>query len=75
VPSSGTIWIQVVESHLVKGWNRVNPIKYVNNEENLIEVPEITQVCSGAPAVQDIQLSQLPENSFKTLIESQPIFK
>ncbi|XP_011504420.1 PREDICTED: protein arginine N-methyltransferase 7 [Ceratosolen solmsi marchali] len=75
VPSSGTIWVQVVESHLVKGWNRVNPIKYKNNEENLIEAPDITQVCSGASAVHDIQLSQLPEGSFNTLIEPQPIFK
>lgn len=75
IPSSGTIWGQVVESPLIKQWNRVNPIKCVNTKENLIESPDITQSCSGASSVHDIQLSQLPQDSFTPLTEPQPIFK
>lgn len=59
----------------MKGWNRVNSIKYPNNEKILVEAPEVTQFCSGASAVHDIQLSQLPQGSFTTLVEPQPIFK
>lgn len=59
----------------MRGWNRVNPIKLVNSEQILIEAPEVTLRCSGASAVHDIQLSQLPEGSFTPLLEPQPIFK
>ena len=75
MPSSGTIWAQIVESSLVKRWNRVSPIRYVNSKKTLIEAPEATQSCSGASAVHDIQLSQLPEGSFTPLTHPIPIFK
>ncbi|XP_014204055.1 protein arginine N-methyltransferase 7 [Copidosoma floridanum] len=74
IPSSGTIYAQVVESTFVKRWNRVDPLKHNNSETTLIEAPDVTQSCSGASSVHDIQLSQLPQNSFTALTEPLPMF-
>ncbi|KAJ8670527.1 hypothetical protein QAD02_001786 [Eretmocerus hayati] len=75
VPSCGTIWVQIVDSPTVRNWNRVNPVNSVTSGETLIEVPEVAQSCSGASAVHDIQLSQLPQDSFTPLTDPIPIFK
>ncbi|XP_058792980.1 protein arginine N-methyltransferase 7 [Phymastichus coffea] len=75
VPSSGTVWVQVVDSSVVKGWNRINPITHTNSKSIILDIPDNTKVCSGASSVHDIQLSQLPKDSFTSLTEPVPIFK
>ena len=74
IPSKGTVYAQIVESNLVKGWNRINPIKSPNSETDLITAPPSMQSCSGASSVHDIQLSQLPEGSFTALSKPLPIY-
>ncbi|XP_014226087.1 protein arginine N-methyltransferase 7 isoform X1 [Trichogramma pretiosum] len=75
IPSSATVYAQVIDSSLVKGWNRVNCIKDKISSNELLKVPKCTQSCSGASAVHDIQLSQLPYGSFTPLSEAIPIYQ
>lgn len=75
VPTSGKVWIQVVESELVKGWNRISPLVEPDSGEILIEAPKAMETCAGANAVHDLQLSQLPRDSFKALTHALPVFE
>lgn len=69
------MWAQLVESDHVRGWNRINPLIDLDSGKTLIVPPKKTSVCPGASAVHDIQLTQLPRESFKPLLPPQPIFK
>ncbi|XP_043285882.1 protein arginine N-methyltransferase 7 isoform X2 [Venturia canescens] len=74
VPSSGTVWAQLVESNHVRAWNRINPLIDPDSGKTLIVPPKKTSVCPGASAVHDIQLSQLPRECFTPLLPPQPMF-
>lgn len=73
VPSSATVYAQVVESDLVSRWHSMRPIK--NGSESIILPPPEVQQCLGAATVHDIQLSQLSPNLFKTILPPVPVFR
>lgn len=46
-----------------------------HNNKLLMKVPENIKKCQGIESVFDLQLSQLPSDSFKTLIPAQVMFR
>jgi protein arginine N-methyltransferase 7 len=75
VPSSATVYVQVVASELAQKWNRLQPIYDVAGSSVLLDTPVKMDKCSGAAAVHDIQLSQFPSDRFHTLVPPTPIFR
>ncbi|XP_066587278.1 protein arginine N-methyltransferase 7 [Prorops nasuta] len=75
VPSAGTIWAQVVDSQTVSLWNRIKPIRDAESQSVLIDPPLDVQLCSGAAAVHDMQLTRLPHHLFTPLMRPQQIFR
>ncbi|XP_034251100.1 protein arginine N-methyltransferase 7-like [Thrips palmi] len=73
VPSSATVYAQVVESELVSRWHNMKPLK--NGPDNIILTPPEVMQCKGAAAVHDIQLSQLSPHLFKTILPPVPVFR
>ena len=73
VPHSATVWVQVVESSVVRAWNTVQPIKH--KTKYLLNPPHSVKSCYGAAALHDIQLTQFPHNAFRPLLPPQPIFR
>ncbi|EEB15323.1 protein arginine N-methyltransferase, putative [Pediculus humanus corporis] len=73
IPSSGTVYAQVVESNLAQSWNKLRDWKTGN--EVLLKIPDDIQNCGGTGAVHDIQLSEFKKENFKPLSEVIPIFK
>jgi len=63
----------VVESEFIRNFNKVNDINF--NNKLLIKVPDDVKKCQGIESVFDLQLSQLPTDSFKTLIPAQVMFR
>ncbi|XP_056630627.1 protein arginine N-methyltransferase 7 [Diorhabda sublineata] len=74
VPSSATIFAHVVECPLAHTWNKIKDV-YDNDGKLLIKAPESIDNCAGSAAVHDLQLSQLPANSFNTIISPKLVFK
>ncbi|XP_034935175.1 protein arginine N-methyltransferase 7 isoform X2 [Chelonus insularis] len=74
IPCKATIYGQLVESWTMRQWNRINPIIDPETEKILLKPPDIINSCPGSLALHDIQLSQLPYESFTSLLTSQPIF-
>jgi protein arginine N-methyltransferase 7 len=75
VPSSATVYAQVVESRLAQNWNRLQPVLDVDGSTVLMDIPVKIQQCAGATAVHDIQLSQFPRDQFRTVIPPTPVFR
>lgn len=75
VPSSATVYVQVVESQLAQKWNKLQPIRDVDGSRVLLDTPVKIQQCPGAAAVHDIQLSQFPRDQFYTIIPPVPVFR
>ncbi|VVC36329.1 Hypothetical protein CINCED_3A003755 [Cinara cedri] len=73
IPSEAVVYTQVVESEYIRNFNRVNDVYH--NGKLLIKVPENIKKCQGIESVLDLQLSQLPMDSFKTLIPAQEMFR
>lgn len=67
IPSKGTVWIQVVESETIQSWQKINEIRDPESEQVLISPPVEINQCHGSPAVHDLQLSQMPYDSFTFL--------
>lgn len=67
------MWAQVVDSPTVRAWNRIEPILNSSGDKILVDTPPRAKSCSGAAAVHDLQLSQLPFGSFTPLIEPQAV--
>ncbi|XP_031348627.1 protein arginine N-methyltransferase 7-like isoform X1 [Photinus pyralis] len=67
VPSSALVYAQVVETQWAQNWNGFKDL-YSNDGELLVQAPLDIKNCPGSSAVHDIQLSQLPPSSFKTLV-------
>ncbi|XP_065160684.1 protein arginine N-methyltransferase 7 isoform X2 [Atheta coriaria] len=74
VPHSGTIYAQIIESPLLASWNRLNNV-FNNDGELEIKVPEAIKNCKGTANLHDVQLSQLSEHSFNSLVEPQAVFR
>ncbi|VVD04916.1 unnamed protein product [Leptidea sinapis] len=73
VPDSAVIYAQVVECPMLQKWNKLNDL--VDEDLNLIlRTPESIKNCAGSAAVHDIQLSQIPRNSFVEISEQIPVF-
>jgi protein arginine N-methyltransferase 7 len=75
VPSSATVYVQVVESQLAQKWNKLQPIRDVDGSRALLDTPVKIQQCPGAAAVHDIQLSQFPRDQFRTIMPPVPVFR
>ncbi|XP_071451917.1 protein arginine N-methyltransferase 7 isoform X2 [Hetaerina americana] len=74
IPSRATIYAQVVESPLALAWNQ--PSSWgVKGQKVLVSPPPETISCPGAPAVHDIQLSQLGELNFLSIIPPTPVLR
>lgn len=73
IPSESIIYAQVVECEYIRNCNRVNDVYY--DKKLVIKVPENIKKCQGIESVHDLQLGQLPTDSFKTLIPAQVIFR
>uniref|UniRef100_A0A673J179 Protein arginine N-methyltransferase 7 n=1 Tax=Sinocyclocheilus rhinocerous TaxID=307959 RepID=A0A673J179_9TELE len=64
VPHRATIYAQLVESDMLWKWSQLQPIEMDGNKL----LPTLAVVkCAGAPSVCDIQLSQVPPESFTPL--------
>ncbi|KAJ8943825.1 hypothetical protein NQ318_020897 [Aromia moschata] len=74
VPTSATIYAQIVECPLAQNWNKIKDI-FNDDGELLIRVPDSINNCLGSAAVHDIQLSQLPQSSFNTIISPLPVLR
>ncbi|XP_012284304.1 protein arginine N-methyltransferase 7 [Orussus abietinus] len=72
VPNNGTLWAQVVESPSIRSWNRINSIGVM---DSTIVPPPVMETCPGSSAVHDVQLTQIPYDSFTPLLPPQTIFK
>jgi protein arginine N-methyltransferase 7 len=75
VPSSATVYVQVVASELAQKWNRLQPVYDVVGNSVLLDTPVKMHQCPGAAAVHDIQLSQFPRDRFRTVIPPTPVFR
>ncbi|XP_062856906.1 protein arginine N-methyltransferase 7 [Trichomycterus rosablanca] len=64
VPHRATVYAQLVESEQLWSWAQIQPIQVEGN--TLLPPAAVTQ-CAGAPAVCDIQLSQVSPNAFTSL--------
>uniref|UniRef100_A0A8C1T8E9 Protein arginine N-methyltransferase n=1 Tax=Cyprinus carpio TaxID=7962 RepID=A0A8C1T8E9_CYPCA len=64
VPHRATIYAQLVESDMLWKWSQLQPIEVDGNK--LLPPPAVVK-CAGAPSVCDIQLSQVPPESFTPL--------
>lgn len=73
IPSSGTIYAQIIESDMALKWNQVQDWK--DKDEILVNIPDDVKKCPGAAAVHDIQLSQFPQKYFKPLSQVIPVFR
>lgn len=73
IPSEAIVYAQVIESKYIRNFNRVNDVYH--NKELLIKIPENIKNCQGIESVFDLQLSELPTDSFKTLIPAQVMFR
>ncbi|KAF7995961.1 hypothetical protein HCN44_007928 [Aphidius gifuensis] len=67
IPNKGTVWIQVVESKTIQAWQKINEIRDPESEKVLISPPIAMNQCHGSSAVHDLQLSQMPYDSFTFL--------
>uniref|UniRef100_A0AAR5PHY3 Protein arginine N-methyltransferase n=1 Tax=Dendroctonus ponderosae TaxID=77166 RepID=A0AAR5PHY3_DENPD len=74
IPDNATVFAQVVECPLGQNWNKLKDI-YNEDLEVLIRIPESIKNCPGSAAVHDIQLSQLPLESFNTFVPPTPVLR
>ncbi|KAK2867103.1 hypothetical protein Q8A67_025220 [Cirrhinus molitorella] len=64
VPHRATVYAQLVESDMLWKWSQLQPIEVDGNK---LQPPPAVVKCAGAPSVCDIQLSQVPPESFTPL--------
>jgi hypothetical protein len=62
----------VVTSDLVRRWNQAEDI-VVNNSR--VTAPDEISNCGGAPSLHDLQLDQLPMDTFTVLTEPKRVFR
>lgn len=64
VPHRATVYAQLVESDMLWKWSQIRTIEVDGNK---LLPPSAVMECAGAPSVCDIQLSQVPPESFTSL--------
>lgn len=72
IPHSATIYAQVIDSLFIQNWNRLNDI-FCPDGKLLVKVPKTIKNCSGAAAVHDLQINQLPLEVIKFIAAPQPV--
>ncbi|XP_060604526.1 protein arginine N-methyltransferase 7-like [Ruditapes philippinarum] len=72
IPSYANLYVQVVTSDLVRRWNQAEDI--VVNDSRVTAPDEISN-CGGAPSLHDLQLDQLPMDTFTVLTEPKRVFR
>lgn len=73
VPSIGNMYIQLVSSELVRRWNQLDNI--IVNDHKKITFPKDVMTCGGAPSLHDLQLNQLPMDTFTVLTKPLKVFR
>ncbi|KAL4702422.1 hypothetical protein ACJJTC_003047 [Scirpophaga incertulas] len=73
VPDSAIIYAQVVECPTLQKWNKLNDLAD-DDLKIVLKTPQKMKNCAGSAAVHDIQLSQLPRQSFRELSDQIPVF-
>ncbi|XP_001662010.2 protein arginine N-methyltransferase 7 isoform X1 [Aedes aegypti] len=74
IPDKATVYAQVVECPLAMSW-QTPKLLCSSDGDVLLRVPEEMVNCRGSSAVFDVQLSQLPLESFNALSEPIPVFE
>lgn len=74
IPARATCFAQVAQSTLASQWNSLKILPNLDGDILLRPPAQLLQ-CSGEAALHDVQLSQLPENSFRALSDPVEIFK
>ncbi|KAG1701356.1 Protein arginine N-methyltransferase 7 [Nymphon striatum] len=72
VPTSAVIYAQIVQSDTALRWNQPQPIEL--GETKLVNFPSYISNCSGAAAVHDIQLTELPRDEFQIITKPSAVF-
>ncbi|XP_064466661.1 protein arginine N-methyltransferase 7-like isoform X2 [Ornithodoros turicata] len=73
VPQQATVYAQVVHSPFLYSFHTLLPLEVT--PQSFITVPESIRKCAGAPAVHDLQLSQLQPSEFIPLSQPVPVFR
>ncbi|XP_071172911.1 protein arginine N-methyltransferase 7-like [Mytilus edulis] len=73
VPSSSNMYVQVVSSEFISRWKDIQPIKIQGCDD--VRPPSDTTSCSGAIALHDLQLQELPRDKFTCLSEPLKVFR
>jgi protein arginine N-methyltransferase 7 len=73
VPTSSNMFVQVVSSQFVRRWRDVQPMK-IYGFDDVIPPCDVNR-CSGAIALHDLQLQQLPRDQFTCLSEPLKVFR
>ncbi|XP_064536139.1 protein arginine N-methyltransferase 7 isoform X1 [Drosophila montana] len=74
IPARATCYAQVAQSPLAAQWNSLKVLPNLDGDI-LLRPPAQLLECNGEAALHDVQLSQLPPNSFHTLTEPAQIFQ
>ncbi|KAL1128975.1 hypothetical protein AAG570_013509 [Ranatra chinensis] len=76
IPSVGRIYGLLLECSILRYHNQLRD-KWTlpNSQDSPITLPQEFLNCNGSPALHDLQLSQLPPNSFKKLTKPVEIFR
>jgi protein arginine N-methyltransferase 7 len=74
VPSSATVYAQLIEGDLFHKWQRLAPVK---NESGttLVNIPPEMNKCPGTSVVHDVQLSAVQKHEFKSLSSAIPVIE
>ncbi|ELT87312.1 hypothetical protein CAPTEDRAFT_168548 [Capitella teleta] len=73
VPTAANMYIQPVQSKLVKDWSQLQPISLPGNRE-VVPPPDLVK-CSAASTVHDIQMDQIPASEFTSLADPVKVFR
>ncbi|XP_060519406.1 protein arginine N-methyltransferase 7 [Cylas formicarius] len=72
VPTSATIFAQVVECPAARDWNKPKDV-FNDDLDLLMKTPESVVTCAGSAAVHDVQLSQL--SRFNAITSPEPVLR
>lgn len=68
VPTSASIYVQIVESPTINNWNQPKLLPNLDGDV-LLRTPKTITESTGSSTSHDIQLSQLPVTAFRSLTE------
>lgn len=67
------MYVQVISSDLVRHWNHIDD--FVIDRDTRITSPSSISDCGGAPSLHDLQLDQLPMDTFTELTKPLRVFR